>query len=148
MRQLHELRSNEVVVSHFQRVELTGVENCTCAIIVRALERDKNPRVRIPLDPKNATAFFSGANGSRTRVQTRNTYAFYTLILAFIFVRKQDPSHQPPTYLLNLRNRIAACNSYSVYSCAAIPVQPTDPAWSDVSFRRLAPKYANLLYFD
>ena len=138
MRQLHELRSNEVVVSHFQRVELTGVENCTCAIIVRALERDKNPRVRIPLDPKNATAFFSGANGSRTRVQTRNTCAFYTLILALVFVRQQDPSHQLPAYLLKFRPRIAACDIYSVNFRTAVSIEPTDSAWSDVSFRRLA----------
>ena len=67
----------------------------------------------------------SGANGSRTRVQTRNTYAFYTLILALIFVRQQDPSHQPPTYLLRFRSRIAACDIYSVNSCATIyPFSP------------------------
>ena len=81
-----------------------------------------------------------GASGSRTRVQTRNVYAFYTLILAFIFVRRQDPSHQPTAYLLNLRHRIAACDTYSVYFRTALPFQPTDSAWSDVSFRHLVPE--------
>jgi len=38
---------------------------------------------------------FSGAGGSRTLVRTRKPYAFYTLILAFVFVLWQDPSHQP-----------------------------------------------------
>ena len=83
---------------------------------------------------------FCGANGSRTRVQTRNTCAFYTFILAFIFVRQQDPSHQLPAYLLNFRCRIAACDTYSVNFRTAISFQPTDSAWSDVSFRRLAPE--------
>ena len=65
-----------------------------------------------------------GANGSRTRVQTRNTYAFYTFILALIFVRRQDPSHQPPAYLLDFRYHIAACDTYSVYFCAAKSFSP------------------------
>jgi len=81
-----------------------------------------------------------GASGIRTRVQTRNTYAFYTFILALFFVRRQDPSHQPPAYLLDFRRRIAACDTYSVNFCTAWSIQPTDPAWSDVSFRRLAPE--------
>ena len=34
----------------------------------------------------------------------------------------------------------AAKETYSVNSCAAISIQPTDSAWSDVSFRCLAPK--------
>ena len=67
---------------------------------------------------------FCGANGIRTRVQTRNTCAFYTLIPALFFVRRQDPSHQPPAYLLSFQNRIAACESYSVYFCAAWSFSP------------------------
>ena len=60
------------------------------------------------------------------------------LILALIFVRQQDPSHQLPTYLLYFRPRIAACDIYSVNFRTAISIEPTDSAWSDVSFRRLA----------
>jgi len=82
----------------------------------------------------------SGASGSRTRVQTRTVCAFYTLISAWIFVRRQDPSHQPPAYLLKFRHRIAACDTYSVNFCAAQSIQPTDSAWSDVSFRHLVPE--------
>ncbi len=52
------------------------------------------------LDLESSSLFRCGANGIRTRVQTRNVYAFYTLILAFIFVLQQDPSHQPQAYLL------------------------------------------------
>ena len=43
----------------------------------------------------------SGAGGIRTLVQTGKPYAFYMLILAFIFVLQQDPSHQPQPYPLN-----------------------------------------------
>ena len=43
---------------------------------------------------------FSGDSGIRTRVHTRNRYAFYTLILVSIFEQKQDPSHQLLPYLL------------------------------------------------
>jgi len=42
----------------------------------------------------------------------------------------------------------AAKETYSVNFCTAISFQPTDSARSDVPFRRLAPEYANLLYFD
>ena len=56
----------------------------------------------------------SGDSGIRTRVQTRNQYAFYTLILALVFVRQQDPSHQLPAYLLSIHTRSAACACYSV----------------------------------
>ena len=118
-------------------MELAGVEKCPLALIVPFGLRTRAGEIPV-----------SGASGSRTRVQTRNTYAFYTLILAFIFVRQQDPNHQLPAYLLNFRHPVAAHDTYSVNSCAAIPFQPTDSAWSDVSFGRLAPKYANLLYFD
>ena len=51
----------------------------------------------------------SGDSGSRTRVQTRNQYAFNTLILASIFVRQQDPSHQLPAYLLNKQRELHCC---------------------------------------
>ena len=66
--------------------------------------------------PSDATALptASGDSGIRTRVQTRNQYAFYTLILALVFVRQQDPSHQLPAYLLSIHTRIAACACYSV----------------------------------
>jgi|GEM_PF-1820107 len=64
-------------------------------------------------------ALFSGAGGSRTLVQTRNQYAFYMLISAFIFVPGQDRSHQPKPYLLGFRLGIAACQDYSVYFCAS-----------------------------
>ena len=57
----------------------------------------------------------SGANGIRTRVQTRNAYAFYTLILALIFVLQQDPSHQLQAYLLKVHLCVAAHKDYSVY---------------------------------
>ena len=58
---------------------------------------------------------FCGASGIRTRVQTRNTYAFYTLISAFIFDPWQDLSHQPRAYLLRFRSPVAARANYSVY---------------------------------
>ena len=93
-----------------------------------------------------------GDSGIRTRVQTRNQYAFYTLILAFVFVQRQDPSHQPLPYLLLVRMCIAAYPCYSVYFRATYRVpkelrsrgcpfsfQPTDSAWSDVSGQYLVP---------
>ena len=49
-----------------------------------------------------------GAGGSRTLVQTGKPYAFYTLILDFIFVLQQDPSHQLQPYPLNLHHAIEA----------------------------------------
>lgn len=61
----------------------------------------------------------SGDSGSRTRVQTWNIHAFYTLILASIVGIKQDPSHQLYPYLLNFRPSIAACSNYLCYFCAA-----------------------------
>ena len=51
---------------------------------------------------------YCGAGGSRTLVQTRKPYAFYMLILAFIFVLRQDPSHQSQPYLLNLHLPVGA----------------------------------------
>ena len=54
----------------------------------------------------------SGAGGSRTLVRTRKPYAFYTLILAFVFELQQDPSHQLQPYLLKLHPCIGACMNY------------------------------------
>jgi len=45
---------------------------------------------------------FSGAAGSRTRVQTRRPYAFYMLSSDLIFVHGPDQSHLPTPYLLYL----------------------------------------------
>ena len=53
-----------------------------------------------------------GAGGNRTLVRTRKPYAFYTLILAFVFVHWQDPSHQPMPYLLKLHSCIGAYTNY------------------------------------
>ena len=44
--------------------------------------------------------------------RTRKPYAFYTLILAFIFELRQDPSHQPQPYLLKLHPCIGAYTNY------------------------------------
>ena len=60
-----------------------------------------------------------GAGGSRTLVQTGKQYAFYMLILAFIFVRRQDPDHQPEPYSLKLHPRIGTCEDYSRFTCTA-----------------------------
>ena len=49
--------------------------------------------------------FKSGAGGIRTLVQTGKPYAFYMLILAFIFVQQQDPSHQLLPYSLKFHHR-------------------------------------------
>ena len=49
-----------------------------------------------------------GAGGSRTLVQTGKPYAFYTLILVFIFVLQQDPSHQLQPYPLKFHQVIEA----------------------------------------
>ena len=46
-----------------------------------------------------------GAGGSRTLVQTRKPYAFYMLIFAWIFVYRQDRSHQSIPYPLKFRER-------------------------------------------
>ncbi len=43
----------------------------------------------------------SGDGGSRTRVQTRNEYAFYMFISASIFEQEQDRSYQLLPYPLN-----------------------------------------------
>jgi len=53
-------------------------------------------------------SFTGGAGGSRTLVRTRKPYAFYMLILAYIFVLQQDPSHQLQPYLLSLHHGIGA----------------------------------------
>ena len=51
------------------------------------------------LDSKSGSLFQCGANGIRTRVQTRNVYAFYTLIPAFGFRALARPG--PPTNALS-----------------------------------------------
>ena len=55
--------------------------------------------------------FFCGDGGSRTRVQTRNQYAFYTLILAFVFRAIARP--KPPTIALSatFHSCSAACKN-------------------------------------
>ena len=45
-----------------------------------------------------AILLLCGAGGIRTLVQTVKPCAFYMLILDFIFVLRQDPSHQPQPY--------------------------------------------------
>ena len=60
-----------------------------------------------------------GAGGSRTLVQTGKPYAFYTLILALIFVLRQDPGHQPQPYPQRFHLQCEAIASYSRYCCAA-----------------------------
>ena len=67
---------------------------------------------------------FCGDSGIRTRVQTRNQYAFYTLILAFIFEQRQDPSHQPLPYLLKSHFCIAAYRNQPWYFRTAWSYQP------------------------
>ncbi len=62
-----------------------------------------------------------GAGGSRTRVQTRKPYAFYTLIPDLVFVPWQDLDHQPRPYLLKFHRRIGAYADYSRFYCAAGP---------------------------
>ena len=96
--------------------------------------------VNVRNDAEVPDILHSGDSGSRTRGQTRNQYAFYTLILALVFVRRQDPSHQPSPYLLKFRHRIAAYETYSVNFRATKSIQPTDTAWSDVSVQHLVPK--------
>ena len=60
-----------------------------------------------------------GAGGSRTLVQTGKPYAFYTLILALIFVLRQDPGHQPQPYPQRFHLQCEAIAGYSRYCCAA-----------------------------
>ena len=70
---------------------------------------------------RNSTIFFitnrscvtlGGAGGSRTLVQTGKPYAFYMLILAFIFVLLQDPSHQQQPYPLKFHPAIEVWQDY------------------------------------
>ncbi len=51
---------------------------------------------------------FSGAGGIRTLVQTGKPYAFYMLILAFVFELQQDPNHQLQPYPLKLHLTVEA----------------------------------------
>ena len=83
---------------------------------------------------------FCGDSGSRTRVQTRNQYAFYTLILALIFEQRQDPSHQPLPYLLNLILASQLARTSPDISAPLDPISLWALAWSDVSVQHLVPK--------
>ena len=49
-----------------------------------------------------------GSGGNRTLVRTRKPYAFYMLILDFVFVPRQDPSHQSRPYPLKLHPAVEA----------------------------------------
>ncbi len=53
-----------------------------------------------------------GSGENRTLVRTRKPYAFYMLILDFIFVLQQDPSHQLQPYPLNFHHAIEAWHDY------------------------------------
>ena len=53
-----------------------------------------------------------GSGENRTLVRTRKPYAFYMLILDFIFVLQQDPSHQLQPYPLNFHHVIEAWHDY------------------------------------
>ena len=58
-----------------------------------------------------------GLGGGRTLVQTRKSYAFYTLITDFIFERWQDQCHQPAPYPLKIHSGIEACRNYPRFIC-------------------------------
>ena len=62
----------------------------------------------------------SGAGGSRTLVQTRKPQVFYMLIFDYIFVLRQNQSHQPQPYLLSFHPCIGAYKDYPRYCCATI----------------------------
>ena len=85
-------------------------------------------------------AKFCGDSGIRTRVQTRNQYAFYTLILALIFEQRQDPSHQPLPYLLHLILASQPTRTSPDISAPLDPISLWALAWSDVSVQHLVPK--------
>ena len=57
--------------------------------------------------------YFSGADGSRTRVQTRKQYAFYMLIFAFGFRLSARP--KPPTDSLSAKNFEVASQPDAIY---------------------------------
>ena len=84
------------------------------------------------------TLCFSGDNGTRTRVQTRNILAFYMFSLIwFSCVPRLRPS-KGITLSVKSRRRITAYGIMSICFSTAISIKPIDFAWSDVSFRRLA----------
>ena len=62
----------------------------------------------------------SGAGGSRTLVQTGKPCAFYTLIPVCVFVRRQDPDHQPSPYPLCFRRTAEAPVRLFPTCCTAI----------------------------
>ena len=62
-----------------------------------------------------------GAGGNRTLVQTRKTQAFYMLIFDYIFVQRQNQSHQPMPYPLKLHLRREAGADYPRFGCTTWP---------------------------
>ena len=68
----------------------------------------KKKKNRQPIDSQRLAQILGGAGGSRTLVQTGKPYAFYTLILDFVFELQQDPSHQLQPYPLNFHHAIEA----------------------------------------
>jgi hypothetical protein len=83
---------------------------------------------------------YCGADGSRTRVQTRKQYAFYMLIFASIFVCRQDRSHQPTPYPLNFRQRCTTIFGYPRFFYTSIPNRFREWHSRDVPFRHLVPE--------
>ena len=70
------------------------------------------------------SSLLCGDSGSRTRVQTRNQYAFYMLVSACVFVPEQDRSYQFRPYLLCFRLCRAADTDYLRYFHTAVPFKP------------------------
>ena len=64
---------------------------------------------------------YCGAGGNRTLVQTRKTQAFYMLIFDYIFVQRQNQSHQPMPYPLKLHLRREAGADYPRFGCTTWP---------------------------
>ena len=94
-------------------------------------------------------ALFCGDSGNRTRVQTRNQYAFYTLILAFYFRAMARP--KPPTIALS-----AKISFWHRSLPKPVPIFPhrlihsASGRWLGAMsrFSTLCRNWANLLYFD
>ena len=66
-------------------------------------------------------SIYCGAGGNRTLVQTRKTQAFYMLIFDYIFVQRQNQSHQPMPYPLKLHLRREAGADYPRFGCTTWP---------------------------
>ena len=79
-----------------------------------------------------------GAGGSRTLVQTGKPYAFYMLILVFIFVMQQDPNHQLQPYPLKLHPPVEAPKKlFPIYLHRYTFLIRNNIQKSDVSFSHL-----------